>query len=89
MISLQELAENASPRAEFLFGLMLLERRKQAEAYYWLERCKRHCNELVLFKLSRVYALLGEKYHQESLSCLKRAAWRKYPSAMKLLKELR
>ena len=77
VISLKKLAENASPRAEFLYSLMLLERRKDDEAIKWLNRCKRHCNGLFLLKLSRVYALLGEKWHQESLSCLKRAAWRK------------
>jgi len=32
-ISLKKLAENASPRAEFLYSLMLLERRNKAEAY--------------------------------------------------------
>jgi hypothetical protein len=77
VMSLQELAEKGSPRSQFLYGLMLLERRKGDEAIKWLNRCKRHCNGLFLLKLSRVYALLGEKWHQESLSCLKRAAWRK------------
>jgi hypothetical protein len=78
VISLRALADNASPRSELLYALYLIVvERKETEANQWLQRCKRHANGLFLLKLSRVYALLGEKWHQESLSCLKRAAWRK------------
>jgi TPR repeat protein len=89
VISLKKLAEKGLPRAEFLYSLMLLERRNEDEAIKWLQRCKRHANGLFLWKLSRAYAFLGEKWHKESLSCLRRAAWRKYPPAMKLIKELK
>ena len=90
VISLRALADNASPRSELLYALYLIVvERKETEANQWLQRCKRHANGLFLWKLSRAYAFLGEKWHKESLSCLRRAAWRKYPPAMKLIKELK
>jgi hypothetical protein len=60
VISLKKLAENASPRAEFLYSLMLLERRNKAEAIKWLNRCQRHCNGLFLWKLSKINYLLKD-----------------------------
>jgi hypothetical protein len=61
VISLQELAEKGSPRSQFLYGLMLLERRKDYEAIIWLNRCKRHCNGLFLWKIRMVYKALHLK----------------------------
>jgi hypothetical protein len=87
VISLKELAERGMPRAELMYGIFMLAiERNEAEGHLWLQRCKRHCNGYFLWKLSRAYAFLGEKWHQESLSCLKRAAWRKYPPAIRMLK---
>ena len=60
VMSLQELANKGLPRAEFLYGLMLLERRKHAEAIKWLNRCQRHCNGLFLWKLSKINYLLKD-----------------------------
>jgi hypothetical protein len=59
VISLQELANKGLPRAEFLYGLMLLERRKHAEAINWLNRCQRHCNEVYLGKIKKVFKIIG------------------------------
>jgi hypothetical protein len=62
VISLQELAENASPRAELLYGLYLIVvERSDAEGYQWLERCQRHCNGLFLWKIRMVYKALHLK----------------------------
>ena len=61
VISLKKLAEKGLPRAEFLYGRMLLEQRKEAEAYQWLERCQRHCNGLFLWKIRMVYKALHLK----------------------------
>jgi hypothetical protein len=60
VISLKKLANKGMPRAEFLYGLMLLERRKHAEAIKWLNRCQRHCNGLFLWKLSKINYLLKD-----------------------------
>jgi uncharacterized protein YehS (DUF1456 family) len=60
VISLQELANKGLPRAEFLYGLMLLERRKHAEAYQYLEKCRRHCNEIYLRKIAICLSILNE-----------------------------
>ncbi len=90
VISLKELAEKGIPRAEFLYGVYKLAiERNMADGHLWLKRCKRHANGSLLWKLSRAYAFLGEKWHQESLSCLKRSAWRKYPKAVKVMEKLK
>jgi hypothetical protein len=58
--SLQELAENASPRAELLYALYLIVvERKHAEAIKWLNRCQRHCNEVYLGKIKKVFKIIG------------------------------
>jgi uncharacterized protein YehS (DUF1456 family) len=60
VISLKKLAEKGSPRAQFLYGLMLLERRNKAEAYQYLEKCRRHCNEIYLRKIAICLSILNE-----------------------------
>jgi hypothetical protein len=63
VMSLQELAEKGSPRAQFLYSLMLLERRKDDEAIKWLNRCKRHCNEIYLRKIAICLLARSEYIH--------------------------
>jgi hypothetical protein len=59
VISLQELAENASPRAELLYALYLIVvERSDAEGYQWLEKCKRHCNGLFMAKIEWFFKFL-------------------------------
>ena len=60
VISLKELAEKGSPRSQFLYSLMLLERRNKAEAYQYLEKCRRHCNEIYLRKIAICLSILNE-----------------------------
>jgi hypothetical protein len=57
VMSLKELAEKGIPRAQFLYGLMLLERRKEDEGCQWLQKCKRHCNEVYLKRIKKVAKL--------------------------------
>jgi hypothetical protein len=58
--SLQELANKGKPRAELLNALYLIVvERKQAEGYQWLERCQRHCNEVYLGKIKKVFKIIG------------------------------
>jgi hypothetical protein len=60
VISLQELADNASPRAELLYALyLIIVERSDAEGYQWLERCQRHCNEVYLGKIKKVFKIIG------------------------------
>ena len=71
VISLKELAENASPRAELLYALYLIVvERSDAEGYQWLERCQRHCNEVYLRKIKKVYKLL--KFIQKQANSIKK-----------------
>jgi hypothetical protein len=58
IISLKELANKGKPRAQFLYGLMLLEQRKEAEANLWLEKCKQHCNRIYLRKIKKVFKII-------------------------------
>jgi hypothetical protein len=60
VISLKKLAEKGIPRAELLYALYLIVvERKQAEGYQWLERCQRHCNEVYLGKIKKVFKIIG------------------------------
>jgi len=59
VISLKKLAEKGLPRAELLYALYLIVvERKQAEGYQWLERCKRHCNEVYFRKIAYIVKML-------------------------------
>jgi hypothetical protein len=58
VISLKELAEKGLPRAELMYGVFKLAiERNKAEGYHWLERCKRHCNEVYLKRIQKVAKL--------------------------------
>ena len=63
VISLKKLAEKGIPRAQFLYGLMLLEQRKEAEAYQYLEKCRRHCNDIYLRKIAICLLARSEYIH--------------------------
>jgi hypothetical protein len=59
VISLQELANKCKPRAELLYALYLIVvERNEAEGYQWLQRCKRHCNEIYLKKIAYIDKML-------------------------------
>ena len=56
VISLKKLAEKGLPRAEFHFGLYLLlfGQKNAAIGHQWLEKCKRHCNDVYLRKITYI-----------------------------------
>jgi hypothetical protein len=61
VISLKKLAEKGLPRAELMYGVFKLAiELNKVEGHHWLNRCKRHCNEFFLLKLSKINYLLKE-----------------------------
>ena len=59
VISLKESANGGIPRAEFLYGVYKLAiELNRVEGYQWLQRCKRHCNEIYLRKIAYIDKML-------------------------------
>jgi hypothetical protein len=86
VLSLHRLAKKGAPRAEYVCGVYALFCLKDDElAHQWFERCRKHANGYFLWKLAMVYHMMGNQWTKESIACMRRSAWRKYPKAMMVL----
>jgi hypothetical protein len=89
VLSLQNKANRGIPRAEYDCGLYAFFCLKDAElANQWFQKCKKHTNGYFLWKLALVYHMMGNQWIKESVAFMRRSAWRKYPRAMKVMREL-
>ncbi len=83
-------AEGGSPLGEFHLGLYyLLYENNEQEAEQWWTRFFYRSNGYGLFKASAIFAFLGDQYYEWSMKCLRRSAWRQFPIAKMMLKEMK
>ena len=89
-ILLKGFAEDGTPRPELLYGIYLflgLNDLKTAEE--WWEKFIKHANGLILFEASGIFAYLGDEFYEWSMRCLRRSAWRQFPIAKRMLKQMK
>ena len=88
---LKQMADEGSPRMMFDYGVYLFRNAKTFEdmnvARSYLDKAKKDGNAYLLFRMSHFYACVNDQ--EESMSCLKRAAWRKHPIAIRMLKTMK
>ncbi|MCR4562864.1 MAG: hypothetical protein K5694_06670 [Bacilli bacterium] len=83
-------AEGGSPRYQFDYGLhFLFDKQDEKTASTWWEKCLKHANGEALWKFSGVFASLGDEYYEWSMRFLRRSAWRQFPLAKGMLKEMK
>lgn len=83
-------AEEGSPLGEFIYGLYyLLHKKDEKTAEEWWNKFFYHSNGLALWKASGIFAYLGDEYYEWSMKCLRRSAWRQFPIAKGMLKEMK
>jgi hypothetical protein len=86
VLSLHRLADKGISRADYVCGLYAFFGLKDAElAHQWFQRCRKHANGYFLWKLAMVYHMMGNQWTKESMSCMRRSAWRKYPKAIRVM----
>jgi hypothetical protein len=89
VLSLQNKANRGIPRAEYDCGLYALFCLKDDElAHQWFQRCKKHANGYCLWKLAMVYHMMGNQWIKESVACMRRSVWRKYPKAIRVIQKI-
>ncbi len=87
---LKDFANTGSPRGEFIYGLyLLLHQNNESEAEVWWNKFFYHSNGFALWRASGIFAYLGDEYYEWSMKCLKRSAWRQFPIAKRMLKEMK
>lgn len=83
-------AEKETPIAEFIFGLYyLLNLNDEETAEKWWNKFFYHSNGFALWKASGIFAYLGDQYYEWSMKCLRRSAWRQFPIAKRMLKDMK
>ena len=87
---LKDYASSGSPRGEFIYGLyLLLHQNNESEAEVWWNKFFYHSNGFALWRASGIFAYLGDEYYEWSMRCLRRSAWRQFPIAKRMLKEMK
>lgn len=87
---LKEHAESGAPLAEFNYGLYyLLFKKDEKTAEEWWNKFFYHSNGFGLWKASGIFAYLGDEYYEWSMKCLRRSAWRQFPIAKGMLKDMK
>lgn len=83
-------ADEGSPLAEFNYGLYyLLMENDEKTAEEWWNKSFYHCNGFGLWKMSGIFAYLGDEYYEWSMKCLRRSAWRQFKLSKMMLKEMK
>ena len=87
---LKNRAEEGCPRDQFNYGLYyLLNEGNEKEAEVWWNKFFYHSNGFALWRASGIFAYLGDEYYEWSMKCLRRSAWRQFPIAKRMLKEMK
>ena len=83
-------AEEGCPLDEFLYGLyFLLSENNEKQAEEWWNKSFYHCNGFCLWRMSGIFAYLGDEYYEWSMKCLKKSAWRQFPIAKEMVKRFK
>ncbi len=87
---LRSRAEEGSPLSEFHYGLyFLLIEKEEKTAEEWWNKSFYHCNGFGLWRMSGIFAYLGDEYYEWSMKCLRRSAWRQFKLSKMMLKEMK